>query len=294
MSGLLNEEEPVISRQKFIAEVSKLLSCMTERDREATLAKYNRLFDEALNEDDVLMQLGSPTRVAIAELRGYVPSAEPEAADVSEPEPDAPPPGAPEARAGTGGLIAPEPVQETLADRPGPAADGVDPEAACLPDLAALEAAIADIESGGGSPGTEPVSDASPAPEPPETPETSETPEPPRRRTKGGRLTLYILFGVLVCVPAAVLLIALSLGILVFGAGLVMVGGFTISLGFIGITIFADIMLLLGAGLIVAAAGVPVVFFAVWFFSRAAVGFINLILRTGGKWCYEQAEEAQP
>jgi uncharacterized membrane protein len=263
---------------------------MTERDREATLAKYNKLFDEAINEDDVIAQLGSPTRIAIAELRGYVPSAEPEPADSDVPETECTRAAVPDAQAAAGGLIEPEPMPEALTDSPAPETAGTeaDLDALCLPDLSEIEAVVADIEFGGSEtpePGQVSETDAAP--------ESSGAPEAPRRRANGGRLTLYILFGVLLCIPAAVLLIALSLGFLALGAGLVAAGVFTISLGFIGIAVFADIMLLLGAGLIVAAIGVPFVFLAVWFFVRAAVGFINLILRTGGKWCYAQAGEAR-
>jgi hypothetical protein len=124
--------------------------------------------------------------------------------------------------------------------------------------------------------------------------EPEPVPAPPvksKPKVRGPRLGLYILFGVLICVPAAFVLIVVDLAILCVGAGLAAAGIFTISLGFAGITVFADFMLLFGAGLVIAAIGLPVIFLAVWFFSRAVVGFIDLILHTGGKWCYEHTEE---
>ncbi|HBR07557.1 MAG TPA: hypothetical protein DD735_01535 [Clostridiales bacterium] len=86
-------------------------------------------------------------------------------------------------------------------------------------------------------------------------------------------------------------LAALSLCLLALGAGLLSIGIFTVSLSFAGISVFADIMMLIGAGLVIGALGVPVAFLAVWVFLRLTVGFVNLILRTGAKWCYENEKE---
>ncbi len=75
---ILFEEETVIGKQQFTAELSKLLAGMTARDREATLKKYSEMFDAATSEEDLLQRLEAH-RAAICELRGYVPSGEPEA-----------------------------------------------------------------------------------------------------------------------------------------------------------------------------------------------------------------------
>ena len=66
-----------INRQKFIAELSKLLGFMSSWDREATLEKYNAMFDAADSEAEVLVTLGSPTKLAIAIANEYVPTPAP-------------------------------------------------------------------------------------------------------------------------------------------------------------------------------------------------------------------------
>jgi len=45
-----------------------------------------------------------------------------------------------------------------------------------------------------------------------------------------------------------------------------------------------------GAALVLAALGLLLLFFAVWFFIRCVVGFVNLILRKGREWCYDHGE----
>ena len=47
---------------------------------------------------------------------------------------------------------------------------------------------------------------------------------------------------------------------------------------------------LAGAALVLAALGLLLLFFAVWFFIRCVVGFVNLILRKGREWCYDHGE----
>ena len=50
------------------------------------------------------------------------------------------------------------------------------------------------------------------------------------------------------------------------------------------------LLLLNGAALVLAALGLLLLFFAVWFFIRCVVGFVNLILRKGREWCYDHGE----
>ncbi|MGM9615071.1 MAG: DUF1700 domain-containing protein [Oscillospiraceae bacterium] len=64
-----------MTKQKFLAELSRLLVFMTEEDRAETIRRYNAMFDAAgpEGEDALLEQLGTPTRTAIALSRGYEP-----------------------------------------------------------------------------------------------------------------------------------------------------------------------------------------------------------------------------
>lgn len=86
-----------MDRQKYVAELGKLLSGMAAADREAVLRGINRRFDEEDNDAAVIASLGSPTFAAVSVLRGYVPPEEgdeplgPEPAAAPEAEPEAEP-----------------------------------------------------------------------------------------------------------------------------------------------------------------------------------------------------------
>ncbi|NCB51420.1 MAG: hypothetical protein EOM54_06005 [Clostridia bacterium] len=273
---------------------------MTAKDREAALAKYIEMFNAAESEEDLLSKLGSPTRVAICELRGYIPSAEPEANDES---PAAAIPGtqaaeAPAAQAAPEGLIEPEPVPEAITETPEPSS-GSETAAEAPPNEAPSREKVPDnagedeLTPVSGPEGSETFGDQAVLfdfSEQEEAPAPAKTAKP---RVIGGRLALYILFGIVACIPATAVLIALCLFVLALGGVLISAGIFVISLGFVGITVFADIMLLFGAGLILAAFGIPIAFFSFWLFLRVVVGFVNLILRTGGNWCCGLDKEAR-
>ena len=54
-----------INKQKFLAELGKLLTFMYEEDRQSALAMYAKLFDNARDEQSLLQFLVSPTRQAV-------------------------------------------------------------------------------------------------------------------------------------------------------------------------------------------------------------------------------------
>ena len=61
-----------INRQKFLAELAKLLTFMYEEDRRYALEMYERMFDIAEdNEQWLLQNLMSPTRQAVIIARSY-------------------------------------------------------------------------------------------------------------------------------------------------------------------------------------------------------------------------------
>lgn len=64
-----------MNKQRFLAELRRLLVFMTESDRNIAMEKYAAKFDAAgeRGEAALLEKLGSPTKVAIALSRGYVP-----------------------------------------------------------------------------------------------------------------------------------------------------------------------------------------------------------------------------
>ena len=131
----------VIDRQKYVAELGKLLSGMAPQDREAVLRGINARFDAEGDDAAVIAALGSPTFAAVTVLRGYTPPEEGELGSRYEPEPE--PAQEPE----------PEPVQEHE-----PAA-----EAEPAPEAEA-----------------EPEAQAEPGPEPQAGPEQEAEPESPQ------------------------------------------------------------------------------------------------------------------
>lgn len=64
-----------MTKRVFLVDLEKALTFMTDEDREAAIAYYSELFDEAgdENEQQVLDELGSATRVAVQLSREYTP-----------------------------------------------------------------------------------------------------------------------------------------------------------------------------------------------------------------------------
>lgn len=361
----------VIDRQKYVAELGKLLSGMAPQDREAVLRGVNARFDEEGDDAAVIASLGSPTFAAVSVLRGYTPPeegasdsvpmpeprrarpepkpvepepaepeqeepaeaeeteeieeaelpAEPEAAELepepeaepeteavsespeadepapeageptSEAEPDEPaceqPPEAPEAE--TEQPEAPdesEPEAEPEAEAADEAAEETEPDSE--PEVTAEEPDEEEAEAEDMPAESEPAEDED-APElPPFWDGPPELPKPPK--AKVGLLILYSVLGVVIGLPLTVLFTCVALGIFCCGGVLIGAAALLVSFCFLGMNVVADILLLAGAALVLAALGLLLLFFAVWFFLRCVVGFVNLILRKGREWCYDHGE----
>lgn len=350
----------VIDRQKYVAELGKLLSGMAPQDREAVLRGVNARFDEEGDDAAVIASLGSPTFAAVSVLRGYTPPeegasdsvpmpeprrarpepkpVEPEPIEPEPEEPEAPEeaePEEPEAESAEADEPSPvEPVPEAESTEPaepapeleappaepetGPEpepeqpeipAEPAEPETAEEPaEAEAPEDAVGPAEEpeepdepeesgteaeGPGEPaGTGEAEEPEEAEENPDLPPfwggPPELPKPPK--AKVGLLILYIILGVAVGLPLTVLFACVALGIFGCGGALIAAAALLVSFCFLGMGVVADILLLAGAALVLAALGLLLLFFAVWFFIRCVVGFVNLILRKGREWCYDHGE----
>lgn len=64
-----------MNKQRFLAELQRLLVFMTEEDRELAIRHYGDIFDAAGEDGEVALveAIGSPTKAAIALSRGYEP-----------------------------------------------------------------------------------------------------------------------------------------------------------------------------------------------------------------------------
>ena len=60
-----------INKQKFLAELGKLLTFMYEEDRQRAIGMYSRMFEEAGDEQMLIQSLISPTRQAVVVARAY-------------------------------------------------------------------------------------------------------------------------------------------------------------------------------------------------------------------------------
>lgn len=345
----------VIDRQKYVAELGKLLSGMAPQDREAVLRGVNARFDEEGDDAAVIASLGSPTFAAVSVLRGYTPPEEgasdsvpmpeprrarpepkpvepepeepeaPEEAEPEEPEAEsaeadepspvepvpeaestepaepAPEPEAPPAEPETG--PEPEPEQPEIPAEPAEPETAEEPVEAEAPEDAAGPAEEPEEPDEPEESGTEAEGPGEPAePDEAEEPEEAEEspdlppfwggppelPKPPK--AKVGLLILYIILGVAVGLPLTVLFACVALGIFGCGGALIAAAALLVSFCFLGMGVVADILLLAGAALVLAALGLLLLFFAVWFFIRCVVGFVNLILRKGREWCYDHGE----
>ena len=350
----------VIDRQKYVAELGKLLSGMAPQDREAVLRGVNARFDEEGDDAAVIASLGSPTFAAVSVLRGYTPPEEgasdsvpmpeprrarpepkpvepepiepdpeepaaPEEAEPEEPEAEsaeadepspvepvpeaestehaepAPEPEAPPAEPET--EPEPEPEQPEIPAEPAEPEPAEEPAEAEAPEDAAGPAEESEEPDEPEEPGTEAEEPEEPAGsdeavEPEEAEENPdlppfwggppELPKPPK--AKVGLLILYIILGVAVGLPLTVLFACVALGIFGCGGALIAAAALLVSFCFLGMGVVADILLLAGAALVLAALGLLLLFFAVWFFIRCVVGFVNLILRKGREWCYDHGE----
>lgn len=73
-----------MNKQRFLAELRRLLVYMTEDDRDLTIRRYAEMFDDVgeSGEQAFIQSLGTPTKVAISLSRGYEPG---KVVELSEP-----------------------------------------------------------------------------------------------------------------------------------------------------------------------------------------------------------------
>lgn len=172
----------------------------------------------------------------------------------------------------------------------GPAAEPED-EAAAEPERAAPETpepvSPAPAEAGPNLAPEAAYDAAEEAESAPEAPALPPMPEPEEERAplRAGRVFLAALLGLVAGIPVAVVLIVFALAVLALGAALIYAGAVAISFAFLGMSVAADIMLCVGFGLFTAAAGLPVAFFALWFFVRCVVGLYSRMFAAIGAWC---------
>ena len=237
-----------------MAELKKLLGFMSSWDREATLDRYEAMFDDAGDPEAVMEKLGSPTKVAVELAQDYVSSRPPgEAVDRDAPEIEvisleqllaeedagvslAPPP----LPAETAGTEAPAPLPAEAEETEPPAPE----EKAEAPDAPAAEAP------------PEPVPDKPPAPPAWDPP----APEKPG----GAAFPVYVVLAVLIGLPVALVLFCLGVPFMAAGALLIVRTISTVPGMFASFNLLSDVLLVAGAGLALLGLGLLLVWFGIW------------------------------
>ena len=393
-----------INKQKFLAELGKLLTFMYEEDRQTALAMYVKMFEDTEDEQALLQALVSPTRQAVIVARAYnakMRKLQVEAqsrADAGERVDDESTADfvlainqvyqeAVPARASIAAPLKdqfslfeddllPEPevdmdYAEDAADAPAafspiaePAEAAVtfmDGEAVSAPEeeedfsLPAVEPVVtaptvsdeAEDAEADGDPAVEPVvpaggddavdapvgpdeldafladfsieddplisaeDEAATDPDAPESPmdkvfdvDPEEAPAvledahedlpaqtAPQRMVRKARPLLLILY-ILLAIPITVALVAILLipAALFLGlaGGAIVAGAAFFVTAFSGFPVLADILIVLGAGLVILALGLLFLWIFIWFIGGAIVGLIRGVVSLGGRWCYKE------
>lgn len=231
-----------MTKQKFLAELSRLLVFMTEEDRAETIRRYSAMFDAAGPEGEaaLLEQLGTPTRTAIALSRGYEPGSVKVDAPAAAPGPSAAPPK--------------EEVDEF--GLPEFHLPGLDGEDAYIPRSSPAEEQLPKRVS---MPRTvvarEPAWDAPPPP--------AET-RIERTMSLGLGIPLFIFVMIALGLPVAAVFLAL-IAVLLLPGGALLTGVYLTVVGALWCTAYmADAILLFGTAFIVLAAALIVLWAGIW------------------------------
>ena len=301
-----------INRQKFLAELGRLLTFMYEEDRQTALAMYNRMFDEAESEQALLQYLVSPTRQAVILARAYNAKerklqvhaqSRDEYEQVSDETPDF--------------VLAINKLQEeasalkittaqvsedqislfddgsaATANESAPAAqENTEPAAAEeVIEVSAEETAIEQHEE---SEVHEPAY-AEPEAHKAETVEVVEEAEDDAENAGTVRkpiiplLILYIIIAIPIGLIGILLLLLLALMSLLLAVTVGFFGIYGFAATFTGFAVLADILVVAGASLILLALALLFLWLFVWFIGGGIVGLIRGLCALGGSWCYKE------
>ena len=295
-----------INKQRFLAELGKLLTFMYEEDRLRALEMYSRMFDEAGDEGALIQSLLSPTRQAVVIARAYH-------SNLAQITVTTESKAAPEDRDENG---VPDYVQaieavraDAFARQPAPAVNAEAEEPAPAPEESAEaeEPAPAPEKS---AEAEEPVPAENKTneniqffsmPEEGAEEEAGETQREesafnidtdlmrqPRRKAKVFALIVYILFAIPITLAAIAILLVPAVLFLALSVAAIICGVVVVSAAFNGFAVIADIMVVLGGALVLFALGLLFLWTAIWFVGGAIVGVVHGVAALCDKWCYKE------
>ena len=103
---------------------------------------------------------------------------------------------------------------------------------------------------------------------------------------------LYTIGAIIVGVPVFAVLLVLNLCFFAIGVAAVAAGVGLIGTAFIGLSVVADMLVLLGGGASVFAVALVLLWFSIWFFIQVTIGWIRALVRLGKRWCCKEVEVA--
>ena len=329
-------EVTVINRQSYMAEISSLLSLITDDNtRVALIDQMERMFDAAADEERLIQEIGNPTKVAVALIR-YADSGKitPAAAPVVAPERVQPPKKA-QPIDETKFRPAEDVVLDTTAAAPG---DSFAPEDEPYSDDGYYSEEDAQYQDDGYYPeedaqyqddgyyseddaqyqddGYYSEDDAQyqddgyyseeddqyqddgyysedDGMEPnPFTEMFDDLETETITKTNPFLTILYTIGAIIVGVPVFAVLLVLNLCFFAIGVAAVAAGVGLIGTAFIGLSVVADMLILLGGGASVFAVALVLLWFSIWFFIQVTIGWIRALVRLGKRWCCKEVEVA--
>lgn len=103
---------------------------------------------------------------------------------------------------------------------------------------------------------------------------------------------LYTIAAIIIGVPVFAVLLVLNLCFLAIGVAAVVGGVGLIGTAFIGFSVVADMLILLGGGASIFAVALVLLWFAIWFFIQVTLGWIRALVRLGKRCCCKEVEVA--
>lgn len=306
-----------------MAELGKLLTFMYEEDRITAISMYEKMFDEAQDEEALLNSLISPTRQAVMIARSYdskdrklsVHSTEGlEAAGVSGEEPaqfitcisdifaevmDSQPVVTvlKDQISMFGEEGAPKKIEDAPAEEPKLHEFDVD---AFIKDFSI---ANNELEGKNEAPKEAPeVPEPKPVKEPEPEPIEEVKPEPEsvkeqvkdtpavqdNKKLSGGGLALFLLIAIPLCALGIIAILLLALAFLGLAAGTLFLGWQALKAAFASFTVFADVLVILGVALIIIALGVLFFWTFVWLLIGCTKGLVNGVINLATKICSKE------
>ena len=289
-------EVTVINRQSYMAEISSLLSLITDDNtRVALIDQMERMFDAAPDEERLIQEIGNPTKVAVALIR-YADSGKitPAAAPVVAPERVQPP-----KKAQPIDETKFRPAEDVVLDTAAAPDDSFAPEDEPYSDDGYYPEEDAQYQDDGyyseedsqyqddGYYSEEDGMEANPFTEMFDDLETETI-----TKTNPFLAILYTIGAIIVGVPVFAVLLVLNLCFFAIGVAAVAAGVGLIGTAFIGLSVVADMLILLGGGASVFAVALVLLWFSIWFFIQVTIGWIRALVRLGKRWCCKEVEVA--